>query len=136
MPYLCGENKLALPSAIQGVEEFHRYGSIRSLFMVGFKHVSRSIQLDLYGTSGCHLCDEAARIIQEVVEANPQVSNRFSLNHIDISETDELIELYGLRIPVLRVNQSDIDQCSIELAWPYAHQEFVDFLNIVLGSPC
>ncbi|BCK87166.1 hypothetical protein MIZ01_0937 [Sideroxyarcus emersonii] len=59
----------------------------------------------LYGTEFCHLCDEAKAILREAgIEAS----------YIDIADDDELLEKYGVRIPVLlRVDTG------AELGWPF-----------------
>ncbi len=63
------------------------------------------IGLVLYGTEFCHLCDEAKAILRETeIEAE----------HIDIAEDDELLEKYGIRIPVLK----RLDN-GAELGWPF-----------------
>lgn len=63
------------------------------------------MQLKLYGTAICHLCDEAKEILQRAgVDAT----------YIDIVDDDELRERYGMRIPVLK----QIDS-GAELGWPF-----------------
>ncbi|HEX5363796.1 MAG TPA: glutaredoxin family protein [Gallionella sp.] len=61
--------------------------------------------LVLYGTSGCHLC-AAARVALERAGV--------SAVSVDIAEEAELLERYGMRIPVLR----RIDD-GAELGWPF-----------------
>ncbi len=85
------------------------------------------MQLDILGTLGCHLCDEADQIVREVLEANPTISGLLVLNQVDISESDDLMARYAERIPVIYCRQS-----ALELGWPFAHQDFVDFLNRIL----
>jgi glutaredoxin len=60
--------------------------------------------LILYGTSCCHLCEQAEAILHEAEVA---------AEHIDIAEDDELLEKYGTRIPVLRRTSG------AELGWPF-----------------
>ena len=62
-------------------------------------------KIKLYGTEFCHLCDEAEAILHEAGVA---------VVHIDIAEDDELLEKYGMRIPVLRRNDNNT-----ELGWPF-----------------
>ena len=75
--------------------------------------------LVLFGTSACHLCDLAQQVLEYYNGnyAEIQFSNR------DISESDELFELYGLKIPVLR--QGD----GRELDWPFSVDELARFLD-------
>jgi len=75
--------------------------------------------LHLYGTVGCHLCDEA-RIIMHTFDGKYP----FSIIEIDISDDDELLNKYGLTIPVLA------DTCSgRQLLWPFSHDQVEKFLN-------
>lgn len=63
------------------------------------------MKLVLYGTTFCHLCEQAEAILQAVgVEAE----------HIDIAEDDALLETYGTRIPVLKREDT-----GAELGWPF-----------------
>lgn len=74
------------------------------------------IGLILYGTEFCHLCDEAKTILCETgIEAE----------HIDIAEDDELLEKYGIRIPVLK----RVDN-GAELGWPFDAVTVSRFLNL------
>ncbi|WP_020409452.1 glutaredoxin family protein [Hahella ganghwensis] len=90
-----------------------------------------TIDLMLYGTLGCHLCDDAQGIINEVLEANPAIADIVFLNYADISESDKMMTLYAERIPVLGCRQSEE-----ELNWPFDHQAFVDYLNSILRAAC
>ncbi|OGS92134.1 MAG: glutaredoxin [Gallionellales bacterium GWA2_60_18] len=61
--------------------------------------------LVLYGTSCCHLCEDAEAILREA---------GIAVQHVDIAEDDELLERYGTRIPVLLRADS-----GAELGWPF-----------------
>ena len=63
----------------------------------------------LYGTSACHLCDQAAALL----DAERDNGARFDFERVDISEDDGLFERYGLTIPVLRHPDGR------ELNWPF-----------------
>lgn len=72
----------------------------------------------LYSTPGCHLCEIAREII------SPLLSHyALCLEEIDIAESDELIERYGVRIPVLK-SPHHID----ELSWPFDSAQASSFL--------
>ena len=73
----------------------------------------------LYGTSACHLCEEAEAIIHPV-----QQRFGFMLQKIDIAETDTLISEYGSRIPVLYCNKT-----TQSLEWPFDESELLQFIN-------
>jgi glutaredoxin len=63
------------------------------------------MDIRLYGTACCHLCEEAQAILQGMgIEAE----------HVDIADDDELLEKYGIRIPVLK----RVDT-GAELGWPF-----------------
>ncbi|RZU46886.1 glutaredoxin [Fluviicoccus keumensis] len=62
----------------------------------------------LYGTSGCHLCDDAERLL-----AQAGAALRLDWTYIDIALNDELVDRYGTRIPVLLINRH-------ELNWPFS----------------
>ena len=60
--------------------------------------------LTLYTTAGCHLCEHAEAILSEAgVLFTP----------VDIEEDVDLIERYGIRIPVVA------DAEGRELGWPF-----------------
>ena len=65
--------------------------------------------MQLLGTSGCHLCDQAEVLLGQCLDLS-----QVEVEMIDISDTDELVALYGLKIPVLRC----IDSQKV-LCWPF-----------------
>ena len=65
-------------------------------------------RLILYSTSACHLCEQALALLQ------PWLDTGHSIEEVDISESDELFERYGVLIPVLRRPDTDA-----ELNWPF-----------------
>ena len=69
---------------------------------------------ELYGTSCCHLCEEAETVLGEA---------GIVAEHIDIADDDGLLEKYAVRIPVLR----RIDN-GAELGWPFDVTAVVRFL--------
>jgi glutaredoxin len=79
------------------------------------------LQLTLYGTSGCHLCEEAEALLGEA--HHPQ-GESIDLVSVDIADHDEWMARYGMRIPVLRHTNSDR-----ELDWPFGPGELRHFLN-------
>jgi hypothetical protein len=62
--------------------------------------------LALYATSGCHLCEQAADLIRGAVAV--------PFRMVEIADDENLMERYGVRIPVLR--RLDTGQ---ELDWPF-----------------
>ncbi|MEM6581031.1 MAG: glutaredoxin family protein [Pseudomonadota bacterium] len=75
--------------------------------------------LTLYGTTACHLCELAEEMVAGVVAANGDVQ----VEKVDISESDALFERYGVRIPVLAVEDGS------ELGWPFSVQQLEVFLR-------
>jgi len=73
----------------------------------------------LYGTSGCHLCE----IAQDMLKALRISVGGFDFVEVDISESDDLFERYGVTIPVLQHPEGR------ELKWPFSAQQLRDFLT-------
>ena len=65
--------------------------------------------MQLLGTSGCHLCDQAEALLGQCLDLS-----QVEVEMIDIADTDELVTLYGEKIPVLRC----IDSQKV-LCWPF-----------------
>jgi len=73
-----------------------------------------SVKFVLYGTTFCHLCEQAEAVLQAVgVEAE----------HIDIAEDDALLEKYGVRIPVVKREDT-----GAELGWPFDEAAVREFI--------
>lgn len=53
----------------------------------------------LYGRPGCHLCDDARAVLEEVRATHP-----FRLEEVDIEADDTLFKRYLERIPVIAVD--------------------------------
>jgi len=66
-------------------------------------------QLELLGTSGCHLCDDAQALLAQCLDFT-----QVDVSVVDIAESDELMQLYSIKIPVLRCCQSNQVLC-----WPF-----------------
>lgn len=75
-------------------------------------------QLILYGTSACHLCDEALAITLPAAEMM-----NLTLCQIDIAGDEALEAQYGLCIPVLAKQSGD------ELCWPFDDAMVLQFLH-------
>ncbi len=65
--------------------------------------------LTLYGTLGCHLCEDALAIIHPLLHTLD-----LALVERDIASSDELVARYGVRIPVVQLENSPRD-----LSWPF-----------------
>lgn len=76
------------------------------------------MRLTLYSTSACHLCEQAQDLI------DPLLGPDLTLEVVDISDSDELIERYGVRIPVL-LRQDN----GAEIGWPFDSSGLRTFLR-------
>lgn len=75
-----------------------------------------AINVKFYTRKRCPLCDKAKNILLELQE-----KWKFSMEELNIEESDELTEKYGLMIPVVVVNEKEvqygqIDKWTIEVA--------------------
>ena len=61
------------------------------------------MRLTIYSKPGCHLCDEMKSLIHRVVatHTDPHI---VSVDEIDISTDQGLLDRYGLEIPVLTID--------------------------------
>lgn len=82
-----------------------------------------SRQLLLYTTAGCHLCETALELLHQARASG------FDLEvcEVEISESESLMEAYGVRIPVIRFAGD-----TRELGWPFTYEELVPFIDNAL----
>ncbi|MFI3157148.1 MAG: glutaredoxin family protein [Methylococcaceae bacterium] len=76
------------------------------------------MRLMLFGTSGCHLCEQAEVIVNACVPSG--------IETVDIAEQEQWQERYAVRIPVLYDSES-----GRELGWPFDQAEVKDFVGLV-----
>ena len=74
------------------------------------------ITLVFYTTVGCHLCEHAALVLQEFAAQSDTF--KFYLDEVDISTDERLVELYGIRIPVVRNPANEK-----EVGWPFGVED-------------
>ena len=81
------------------------------------------ITYNLYGSDGCHLCEEALALCLLTIPAE-------QLKQIDIvdqetvaHETKTLVELYGVHIPVIEKLASNSSQENQKLFWPFTLEQ-------------
>ncbi|NLY13939.1 MAG: glutaredoxin family protein [Gammaproteobacteria bacterium] len=77
-----------------------------------------SAHCELFGTLGCHLCEEAEQVLQ------PFVDQGLIVELLDIIDSEQWLERYALTIPVLR--RVDNGQ---ELNWPFDEQDILQLLT-------
>ena len=70
----------------------------------------------LYSRPDCHLCDEAENLLSRIA---PERAVRV----VDIEDDLALIDRYGLRVPVLR-----LEATGQELGWPFDGEGLAAFL--------
>lgn len=75
------------------------------------------MQLQLFSTAGCHLCDLAI----EQVNTLP-ISTNTNLQIVEIGDDDALVEQYGIRIPVIKFPDDS------ELGWPFSQHDILQKL--------
>ncbi|MEX2469374.1 MAG: glutaredoxin family protein [Pseudohongiellaceae bacterium] len=75
--------------------------------------------MNFYTTAGCHLCEEAERLLIELVAQHP-----VTVEVIDIAADEGLAEEYGIRIPVVRHQES-----GREAGWPFSYGDLVRLLG-------
>ncbi|QKS82161.1 glutaredoxin family protein [Pseudomonas bijieensis] len=75
-------------------------------------------ECQLFGTLGCHLCEVAERVLM------PFVEHGLLVELVDISEREDWVDDYALRIPVLRRLDT-----GAELEWPFEAEQIVTFLR-------
>ena len=73
--------------------------------------------LELLGTLGCHLCDDAERVLQQLACVQP-----LHWECVDIALNEALCEEFGERIPVLRLGEH------VMLFWPFSVLDVQHFL--------
>ncbi len=76
-------------------------------------------KLFLYHTLGCHLCELAKEQIEPLL-----VPCQLKLVEVDIADDDSLMEKYGVRIPVIR-----LENHTLELGWPFDTAGAYEFLQ-------
>ena len=78
------------------------------------------MNLILFGTSACHLCEMAHELLIPLLKNHPS----YQLEIIDIAEQTQWQEQYAIRIPVLLHPQTQQ-----ELSWPFDSAAIVKFIN-------
>ncbi|AFI83826.1 glutaredoxin family protein [Methylophaga nitratireducenticrescens] len=77
------------------------------------------ITLQLFSTAGCHLCESAEQLIYSLSSAK-----NIQLKIIEIGDDDQLVEQYGIRIPVIKFSDES------ELNWPFTQQDILQKITV------
>ena len=78
-----------------------------------------SAEILFYTTAGCHLCEQAEAILRHIADLN-----QLRWRAVDIADDAALVELYGVRIPVVQVAGATAD-----LGWPFTPEQLVSYLE-------
>ena len=81
--------------------------------------MSTGTSLYFYITENCELCEQAEQVLVRTPLDTP-----LPVDVVDISESEELVEQYGERIPVLRMEPQ-----GKELDWPFTSDDVIVFLG-------
>ncbi|MFO7788195.1 MAG: glutaredoxin family protein [Halospina sp.] len=81
--------------------------------------MSTGTSLYFYITENCELCEQAEQVLVRTPLDTP-----LPVDVVDISESEELVEKYGERIPVLRMEPQ-----GKELDWPFTSDDVIAFLG-------
>lgn len=87
-------------------------------------HDGKQGEILLFGTSACHLCEQAEDMLARIVVAMPGTTYRI----VDISESDALFDRYGWIIPVVRFADAS------EMNWPFDEASVVARLHALDGA--
>ena len=77
------------------------------------------MKLCLYGTSACHLCEQAEAMLQGLTE-----NIMLSWDTIDIVDDEQLMQRYSLKIPVLHEPEAEAELC-----WPFTESDILHWLT-------
>ena len=64
------------------------------------------MRLTIYSKPGCHLCDDMKSVVHRVIARHADAG--ITLDEIDISNDRELLDRYGLEIPVLMIDGTKV----------------------------
>ena len=80
-----------------------------------------SVNLILYSTSHCHLCEQAEFLLKDCA-----IHNDIIWRSIDISEDSTFLHLYEIKIPVLKRVDNDV-----EIDWPFTSRDIVNLIEMI-----
>lgn len=76
----------------------------------------------LYTTSGCHLCELAEQMLNTLA-----ADGACLWQPVEISNHDQLVEMYGVRIPVISKTAGHANKQQ-EIGWPFSLTELQEWL--------
>lgn len=72
----------------------------------------------LFTTLGCHLCEQAHEQLLSLAGSGMELG----IELVEIADSDELMDRYGITIPVIRAGNR-------EISWPFSIDELQTFLE-------
>ena len=69
----------------------------------------------LFTTKGCHLCESAEKLLSTLMQTYDLI-----LESVDISDSESLVERYGILIPVIKDKKTEK-----ELYWPFEADDII-----------
>lgn len=73
-------------------------------------------RFSLFHTAGCHLCEEAQDLVLAALALRGMAPD--ALEPVEIADDPDLLQRYGVRIPVLRRQDN-----GLELGWPFGLED-------------
>ncbi|TNC82555.1 MAG: hypothetical protein C9356_03810 [Oleiphilus sp.] len=86
------------------------------------------MQLNIYGTSACHLCADAEALVYNPTILGMLKRHGIEIIRIDVADDPADVERYGSRIPLV-----SIDGRKTCLDWPFSLLDLRAFLENELG---
>ena len=83
---------------------------------------------NLYGSDGCHLCDQALALCLAVLSVEQLTQVDIIEQERVVHETKTLGELYGVHIPVLEKLAQNSNE-NTKLFWPFTQAQVTQLVN-------
>ena len=69
-----------------------------------------------FTTKGCHLCENAEKLLSTLMQTHDLI-----IESVDISDSEALVEKYGILIPVIKDKKTEK-----ELRWPFEAEDITN----------
>ena len=73
-----------------------------------------TIEIKLFGRQGCHLCDEAEKVLDEVCAQGGVRIEGVRIQKVDVDTDPELLKAYGDQVPVVTINGRKLFKYRVE----------------------
>jgi len=83
---------------------------------------------NLYGSDGCHLCEQALVLCLAVLSSDQLVQVDIIEQESIAHEMKTLVELYGVHIPVLEKIEPNTSK-NTKLFWPFTQAQVAQLVN-------